>query len=200
MKRVLLSQLRDRNATLATFRQAADQLATVLAVEASSRLSKREIAVKTPLANTQGLCFCDPLVLVPILRSGFAMLPSFLRFFPDALVGFIGVRRNEETAEAHLYYSNLPSLSNDQSIFILEPMIATGGSSVLAVNLLKEAGALESQITLITFLGAPEGIQFFKEQCPQADLVVAQIDEGLNDHKWILPGLGDFGDRYFGTQ
>lgn len=199
MKKTLITILRNRHTSVEQFRQATDQLGTVLAVECDVLFPKATIFVDTPLAHTHGVCFKHESVLVPILRSGLVLLPPFMRFHPSASVGFIGTRRDEKTAIPELYYSKLPPFGPDNPILLLDPMIATGGSAALAVKVLKEAGALEKQITLISFIAAPEGISRFQKECPEVGLVVAQVDEGLDEQKRILPGLGDFGDRYFGT-
>lgn len=200
MKETLITILRDSNSTIEQFRQATDQLGTVMAIESSVIFQKATIFVDTPLAKTHGVHFKHTPLLVPILRSGLVMLHRFIHFYPSAKVGFIGARRNEETAIADLYYSNLPAFDSDTPILLLDPMIATGGSASLSVEALKKAGADERQITLISFIGSPEGILRFQKEHPEAGLLVAQTDEGLNASKWIVPGLGDFGDRYFGTE
>lgn len=199
MKKTLITVLRNRNTSIEQYRQASDQLATVLAVECDALFPKATLFVDTPLARTHGVCFKHESVLVPILRSGLVLLSPFMRFHPGAGIGFIGTRRNEKTAIPELYYSKLPPFNRYNPIFLLDPMIATGGSAALAVQVLKEAGAVEKQITLIAFIGAPEGIARFQKECPGVGLVVAQVDEGLDEKKRIIPGLGDFGDRYFGT-
>jgi uracil phosphoribosyltransferase len=199
MKKTLVTVLRNKNATMEEYRQATDQLGTVLAVECDALFPKATVFVDTPLARTHGTCFKHESVLVPILRSGLVLLPPFMRFHPGASVGFIGIRRDEETALPELYYNKLPEFTVDNPILILDPMIATGGSAAMAVKVLKAAGAVEKQMTLISFIASPEGITRFQKECPEVGLVVAQVDEGLDDQKRILPGLGDFGDRYFGT-
>lgn len=200
MKKTLITILRNQNTTSEQYRQAADQLGTVLAVECDALLPKATLFVDTPLARTQGVCYKHEAVLVPILRSGLVLLPPFMRFHPCASIGFIGTRRDEKTAIPELYYSKLPPFNHDNPIFLLDPMIATGGSASLAVSVLKAAGAVEKQITLISFIASPEGIARFQKECPEVGLVVAQIDERLDEKKCIIPGLGDFGDRYFGTK
>lgn len=199
MKKTLITILRNRNTSVEQYRQAADQLGTVLAVECDTLFPKTTVFVDTPLARAQGECFKHEFVLIPILRSGLVLLPPFMRFHPGASVGFIGARRDEKTAIPELYYTKLPPFTHDNPILLLDPMIATGGSAALAVKVLKEAGAIEKQITLISFIASPEGITRFQNECPEVGLVVAQVDEGLDAQKWIIPGLGDFGDRYFGT-
>lgn len=199
MKKTLITVLRNRNTSVEQYRQAADQLATVLAVECDALFPKATFDVDTPIARTQGVGYTQKPVLVPILRSGLVLLPPFMRFHPAAAIGFIGTRRDEKTAIPELYYTKLPPFNQDNPILLLDPMIATGGSAALAVKILKSAGAIEKQITLISFIGSGEGIARLQKECPDMGLVVAQVDEGLNDQKWIVPGLGDFGDRYFGT-
>lgn len=199
MKRALITILRNRHTSTEQYRQAADQLGTVLAIECTNLFPESTLFVDTPLARTQGVCIKHKFVLVPILRSGLVLLPPFMRFHPGASIGFIGTRRDEKTAIPELYYSKLPPINHDNPILLLDPMIATGGSAALAVKVLKEAGAVEKQITLISFIAAPDGITRFQKECPEAGLVVAQVDEGLDEQKRIVPGLGDFGDRYFGT-
>jgi uracil phosphoribosyltransferase len=200
MKKTLITVLRNRNTGIEKFRQAADQLGTVLAVESAELFPKAAVLVDTPLAqHTHGTSLNLEPILVPILRSGLVLLPPFMRFYPAVRVGFIGTRRDEKTAIPALYYNNLPSFSTDNPILLLDPMIATGGSAALAIQVLKAAGAVEKQIALIAFIASPEGISHFQNECPEVRLIVAQIDEGLDEQKRIVPGLGDFGDRYFGT-
>ena len=199
MKKTLITTLRNRNSSIEEFRQATDQLGTVLAIEADALYPKSSIFIDTPLMQTHGTAFNHDPLLIPILRSGLCLLSPFMRFYPRSTVGFIGVCRNEETAKPELYYSKVPPFKPETPIFVLEPIIATGGSATLAIKKIKELGASENQITLISFIASPEGITAFQKECPEVNVVIAQVDEGLNDKKWILPGLGDFGDRYFGT-
>lgn len=199
MKKILITRLRDRHTSRELYRQTADQLGALLAIECAAHFPKTALEVETPLASTQGERFQHIPILVPILRSGIALLPPFLRFWPQADIGFLGIRRDETTAIPEHYYSKLPQVNTKSPIVLLDPMIATGGSATLAVNILKSKGAKEQQITLVSFIGAPEGILRFQTECPEARLIVAQIDERLDEKKYIFPGLGDFGDRYFGT-
>ena len=199
MKKTLITTLRNKNSSIEEFRQATDQLGTVLAIEAGALYPKKNIFIDTPLMSTHGTAFNHDPLLIPILRSGLCLLSPFMRFYPRANVGFIGICRDEETAKPKLYYLKIPAFTPETPIFILEPMIATGGSALLAIKKIKALGAKARQITLISFIASPEGITAFQKECPEVNLVIAQVDEGLNDKKWILPGLGDFGDRYFGT-
>ncbi len=199
MKEVLLTQLRDRNTSTEAFRAAADQLALILAAESGKLLPKSERSVETPFRKATGTELAHTPVLVPILRSGLALLEAFLRIYPSSAVGFFGIRRDETTALPHLYYSNLPRITVDLPIFLLDPMLATGQSAALAVKLLKEAGAAESKITLISIIAAPEGVAHLQHHCPSLATQIVHVDEQLNKEHWIVPGLGDFGDRYFET-
>lgn len=199
MKSTIMAILRNRNTTMEQFRFAADQLGTVLAAESAAFLPKVTVPVVTPLAKTEETVIKDQVMLVSILRSGLIFLPPFLKFYPNALIGLIGARRDEVTAIPQLYYTKLPPFTPDNPILLLDPMLATGGSSCLAIKVLIEAGATDSQITLISAIAAPEGVAMLKKEHPQVNLIIAQVDERLNEHKFIHPGLGDFGDRYFGT-
>lgn len=200
MKKVLITQLRDRTATIEGFREAAWQLANVLAIESSAFFPKKSIFVDTPLTkHVAGEAIKQDCVIVPILRSGLTLLNPFLQFYPYANVGFIGLRRDEATALPELYYVNLPSITKDTYVILLDPMIATGGSASRAIGLLKESQAMEKNILLASFIASPEGIDRLKKDYPDMHLLVAQVDKGLDEKKYICPGLGDFGDRYFGT-
>jgi uracil phosphoribosyltransferase len=199
MKEALLTILRDRFSTLEHFRKAADQIAVLVAAESGSFISKETRSVETPLGMTKGVRIKESPVLVPILRAGLVLLPAFLKLYTEAPVGLIGIRRDERTASPQFYYANLPPIQNETPIFLLDPMLATGQSAAMAAKLVIEKGAVESQIVLFSILAAPEGVNFFKSQYPHIRSSIIQIDQSLNVSKWILPGLGDFGDRYFGT-
>ena len=199
MKETLITALRDRRTTCEEFRRAADRLSTLLAIESSELLPHNDVTVETPLAKAHCSTLAEEVVLVPILRSGLTLLFPFLQYYPKARVGFLGERRDEVTAIPELYYQKLPVIADNDSVLILDPMIATAGSAILAVKILKDAGVREEQMTLVTMIGAPEGILRFKKECPKVGFICAQIDQALNAHKFIMPGLGDFGDRYFGT-
>lgn len=200
MKKILISILRNQNTLIEAYRKAAEQLSTLLAIESSQFLPKQPLVIQTPLAQTNGVYLENNMILVPVLRSGLVLLPSFLHFYPKARVGFIGARRDEKTAIAELYYLKLPALSSDTKILVLDPMIATGGTASLAIKTLIESGAEEKKITLISFISSPEGMKRLQEEYPKVGLLIAQIDEGLDPAKRIIPGLGDFGDRYFGNE
>ena len=200
MKSLLITKLRDKESSLEEFRTAAYHLGDTLAHITMSHFQKKEITVETPLGETTGACFDEPVVLVPILRAGLVLLPPFLSLFPWARVGIIGLRRNETTAIADKYYENFPELSYKDHIIVLDPMLATGGSAINAIKCLLEKGADLNKIKMVCMIGATEGIQAFKAEYPSIDLIIAQEDSVLTDDKFIYPGLGDFGDRFFGTE
>lgn len=199
MKHPLLSELRDKNTNTAGFRRAANRMATLLAAEAASYIALESHEIETPLAKTEGSRLKDEIVLVPILRAGLSLLPSFMELFPDSKVGFLGIKRDEETALPHLYYQNLPSFNPRQFYIILDPMIATGGSGSAAVKILKDRGVPEEKMLYVGIVGAPDGMHALKQAAPNLRVICGEIDPALNSKKYIVPGLGDFGDRYFGT-
>lgn len=199
MKKTVLTTLRDTKTTLKDFREAAEQLSYLLAMEAGELLEVEKFSLQTPLIKTQGERFAKEIVIIPILRAGLAMLPSFLRIFSHAKVGFFGMRRDEETKDPHLYYENLPKLNKDQEVIVIDPMLATGGSGALAIQHLYHKEIKDSQIVYVSIIAAPVGVKRIKECAPKCRLVVGQIDERLDQNAFIVPGIGDFGDRYFGT-
>ncbi len=200
MKDTLITILRDKNTPRASFRKAADALSSILAAETGEHLSKATISVETPLAQTEGVRLAHHIVFVPILRSGIAMVPAFYTYFPDAKVGFVGMKRDEKTAIAASYYENLPEIGKDDQVLVLDPMIATGGSGVATLKKLVDAGVPQEKIVFVALISAPEGVGLIEESFPQITLIIAQRDSGLNEEKFIIPGIGDFGDRYFGTE
>ena len=200
MKEIFLTRLRDKHVSSADFRLYANKLAYILATEVAASLERRSVTVKTPLATAQGYEFAGSVVLVPILRSGIALLYPFLDFFTNARVGFVGLRRSEETAIAQQYYQKMPVVGSNDNVIILDPMIATGGSGSAAVRLLLSQGIAPQKLTFVSVIAAPEGLEVLQSVCPEMTIVGPFVDEGLNDQKFIIPGLGDFGDRYFGTE
>lgn len=197
VKSLYLSTLRNEHSTTSEFRLAADQLSHLLAYEALSHLKIKEVTINTPNAPTIGTIINQKIVLIPILRSGMAMLPVFLHYVPSALVGIVGLKRDEQTAKAHWYYCNLPSLDETQCIIILDPMIATGGTGLELLTRLTNEGVNQHQIIYTSMICAPEGIDAIKYVFPYVTFVTAATDLQLNSSKFIVPGLGDFGDRYF---
>lgn len=197
MRESLLTVLRDEKTPVEAFRQAAHQLAALLAAEASALVTEDPKIVKTPLGQAEGASISHRVVLVPILRAGLTLLPAFLKYFPQASIGLIGIRRDEETAKPHLYYEHIPALKRTDLVLILDPMIATAGTALLAIDHLIKKGA--SQMALIGMLGSREGLEKIESEHPDLTLIVAAEDPELNNRKFIVPGLGDFGDRYFGS-
>ena len=192
----ILTRLRDASTAPAQFRALARQLTLLLAVEATRDLPVREHTVQTPLETTQGHSLAQPIVAVPILRAGLGMLEAITELFTDVRVGYIGLERDEATAIARAYYCKLPPIGASR-VLLLDPMLATGGSAAQAIEVLLKAGAQD--IVHVCVVAAPEGVRLLNERFPQVRIVAASIDRGLNDRKFIVPGLGDFGDRLYGT-
>lgn len=191
-----LTTLRDASTPHEHFRRLTRKLSTLLVSEASRDLPLRQVDVETPLERTRGGRLDAEIVLVPVLRAGMGMLEALLDLFPGASVGYVGLERDEETAVARRYYLKLPNLP-DRYVFLLDPMLATGGSALAAIEALQEQGA--RSIRLLCIVAAPEGIALLEKECPDVDIYAAAVDRQLDDRKYILPGLGDFGDRLFGT-
>ena len=192
-----LGYLRDRRTDVADFRRYARLLTQLLCFEATRDLALRAQTVETPLEHTEVRRLDEQVVLVPVLRSGLAMLDTVGSLFPHARVGFIGLERDEETAIARGYYRKLPSRLGNAQVMILEPMLATGGSACATLELIHAAGA--QHVRLVCVVAAPEGAKEVQRRFPDTGIYTAVLDRGLNERKYILPGLGDFGDRYFGT-
>lgn len=192
-----LVALRDVNTPTDAFRRNARSLTLILAYRVLADLPTREVQVETPLETTGGRVLEHNVVFVPVLRAGLAMLDSMADFVPGSKVGFVGLERNEETAIARNYYEKLPAQLADADTIILDPMLATGGSAVATVELLLRQGA--KRISLACVVAAPEGIAAVHARFPQVSICTGVVDRCLNERKYILPGLGDFGDRYFGT-
>jgi uracil phosphoribosyltransferase len=195
LTRHYLTILRDENTGPEAFRSAARSLTYTLVLEATKRLPLTEVKVTTPMEPTTGHVV-DDVVAIAVLRAGLGMLDAVLDMIPDCKVGFAGVQRDEATAKPMEYYANLPDLSG-ASVLILEPMLATGGSLSWAVDKAKESGATD--IHALCVVTAPEGVGRMYDDHPDVQIVAATHDRDLNDAKYILPGLGDMGDRLFGT-
>jgi uracil phosphoribosyltransferase len=192
-----LVALRDVNTGTDDFRRHARLLTLILAFHVLADLPVRRVAIQTPLEETGGEVIDRNVIFVPVLRAGLAMLDAMSDFVPGSKVGFVGLERDEETAIAHSYYQKLPAQLADAETIILDPMLATGGSARATVDLLKRNRA--QRIRLACVVAAPEGIQHLRQMHPDVRIFTAVVDRGLNERKFILPGLGDFGDRYFGT-
>lgn len=193
-----LSLIRDRKTPGSLFRTLIDEGGLILATEATRTLATESIVVETPLERTGTfrLKSLDP-VLVPVLRAGLGLLPSFLKLLPTAKVGHLGLYRDHDSLVPVPYYRNFPPLLEARSVFVLDPMLATGGSASEAIRQLKAAGAIN--LSLVAMLAAPEGLKRLQSDHPDLTIVVGAVDRQLNDKGYILPGLGDAGDRLFGT-
>lgn len=181
------------------FRELLDEITMLIAFEATKATRVVPTSVKTPLVETMGVKIASPKpLIIPILRAGLGMLSGMMRLMPIAEVGFIGMVRNEETFKADIYTERLPKDLSNRQCFLLDPMLATGGSFASSIDFLIERGATD--ITALCILGAPEGIEYLQQRFPNfpGRLVLAACDEGLNEHKYIVPGLGDAGDRLYG--
>ncbi len=192
----LLAQLRDETTPPEHFRTLTRALTQILVVEATRYLPTRPQIVRTPLEDTEMQVLDTGLVAVPVLRAGLGMLDAVLELLPEATVGYVGLERDETTAIASAYYCKLPPLQG-RTTLLLDPMLATGGSAASAVRQLMDAGA--SQLQLLCMVAAPEGVKYLEAEFPDLRIVTAALDRELNEKRYILPGLGDFGDRLFGT-
>jgi uracil phosphoribosyltransferase len=188
--------LRDRTTKPATFRTLSHQIGLQLALEATRDLPTKEVAIETPLESMQAPVLAQSLVVVPILRAGLGMLQPYTDLFPSVSVGYVGMERDHDTAEARSYYCKLPPLEG-RRVLCVDPMLATGGSAIQALNVIKEAGATD--LRLVTIVSSPEGVAALESAHPDVPLVTAAIDRELNAQSYIMPGLGDFGDRLYGT-
>ena len=192
-----LVRLRDAETPCDEFRRLARRVSLLLAVEATRDLRLVETTVTTPLEQARGQRLADRVVAVPVLRAGLGMLDAFLELVPQAQVGYFGLERNEETAVARRYYEKVPASLGGAIVFLLDPMLATGGSAAMALEGLAGLGA--RQVRLLSIVAAPEGVAHLTSATPEAVIYTAAVDRELNARKYILPGLGDFGDRLFGT-
>ncbi len=193
----ILVALRDARTDHPTFRRLGTRISVLLATEALRDLPTRCTSVETPLAEAHGSRVAADVVVVPVLRAGLGMLDAVLELWPAARVGHIGLQRDEMTAIASQYYAKLPAGLDGSFVIMIDPMLATGGSAVAALDLLKDAGA--RNIRIICIVAAPEGIALVERHHPDVHIFTPVVDEGLNEHKYIVPGLGDFGDRLYGT-
>ena len=192
-----LTVLRDRNTDWPSFRHALYECSAILAVEVARRLPLVETEIETPLETTKGQRLSEQVVVVPVLRAGLGMVDGFLRLLPDARVGHLGMARDEHAHKPVDYYSRLPPGLSESYVYVLDPMLATGGSAVNALQHLREAGA--RQLGLVCLVSAPEGIEAVASAHPEVHIWTAAVDRGLDENAYIRPGLGDAGDRVFGT-
>ncbi len=192
-----LRGLRDKNTHFAKFRRLVEAISQALFWEASRHLPLKPVEVETPLETTPAYQLERPIALVPILRAGLGMVNGILGIVPQAHVGMLGMYRNEETLQPVDYYLRFPPGIEEMDVFLLDPMLATGGSAVAAVSKLKSAGV--RYLTMLAIIAAPEGVRAMVDAHPDVPIFTAALDRQLNDKGYILPGLGDAGDRYFGT-
>ena len=192
-----LASLRNKRTAPEHFRRAATRISVLLAAEALRDIATTTVVVDTPLGPAEGKAIGPDVVVVPVLRAGLGMLDAVLALVPDARVGHIGLQRDEMTAIASQYYSKLPAGIDAAYVMMIDPMLATGGSAVAALDLLRQAGA--RSVRIICIVAAPEGIALVERHHPDVAIYTPAVDRGLNEQKYIVPGLGDFGDRLYGT-
>jgi|SRR5437867_862401 len=193
-----LSILRDRRTNNHLFRTTLRRISSVMAFEVTRDLKLGRRTVRTPLEKTTGYTLVDEIVIVPVLRAGLGLIEGFLDFIPEARVGHVGIYRNEKTLEPVDYYSKFPRVLNNALVLLLDPMLATGGSGTAAISFLKQKGA--KRIRFVSLLAAPEGVKKISAAHPDVRIFSTVLDRQLNSHGYILPGLGDAGDRIFGTE
>ena len=195
-----LSILRDKNTGVKEFREAVGEIAALMCYEATRNLPTKEVEIETPVATAKVKVLAGKkLAIVPILRAGLGMVDTMISLIPSAKVGHIGLFRDPETHEPVKYYCKMPPDISERQVFIVDPMLATGGSAIAAIDILKNEYGCKS-ITLMDIIAAPEGIQAVSEAHPDIDIIVTAVDEKLNENAYIVPGLGDCGDRIFGTK
>lgn len=191
--------IRDKDTSTKQFREVIEEIATLMAYEAFKEVPTQQIVVETPLEKVeQTVVKENSIAIVPILRAGLGMVSGLLSLFPAAKVGHIGMYRDEETMEPHEYYCKLPQAIEDKVVMLVDPMLATGGSANDAIDLLQKRGC--KKIKFMSIIGAPEGVEAVAEKHPEVEVYVSTLDRCLNENCYILPGLGDAGDRLFGTK
>ena len=193
-----LALIRDEDTGHKKFRELATEITMFLCYEALKKVRVKKVEVQTPVEKAECYKIDDDLVVVPILRAGVGMLEGILGLIPTARVGFLGMYRDEETKMPVAYYKKLPHQTDGGLCIVIDPMLATGGSTAAAIDVLKESGA--KTIVVICIVTCPEGLELVEKAHPDVEIYTASIDDHLNDHKYIVPGLGDAGDRLFGTR
>ena len=193
-----LTQMRKKETGTKDFRENLDEIAELMAYEVCRALPIQPVSIETPICPTTGFELSKEVVIVPILRAGIGLLDGIRRLVPTAKVGFIGMYRDEKTLEPHEYFAKFPGNLADSIVMIVDPMLATGGSAVDAINAVKKRGA--KNIKLVCLVGVPEGVQRVQHEHPDVDIYLAALDDHLNESGYIVPGLGDAGDRIFGTK
>lgn len=194
-----LTIIRDKNCGTKVFREVVDEIAMLMAYEVSRDMPLEDIVIETPITETtQKTLSGKKVAIIPILRAGIGMVDGILELIPATKVGHIGLYRDEETLAPHEYFVKLPEDIDARQLFVVDPMLATGGSAIMAIDALKARGA--SNIKFVCLVAAPEGVKALQEAHPDIDIYTASLDEKLNDKGYIVPGLGDAGDRLFGTK
>jgi len=194
-----LTIIRDKNCGTKVFREVVNEIAMLMAYEVSRDMPLEDIEIETPITlSTQKTLSGKKVAIVPILRAGIGMVDGILELIPAAKVGHIGMFRDEETLEPHEYFFKMPEDIDNRQLFIVDPMLATGGSAIMAIDSLKKRGA--SNMKFVCLVAAPEGVKVLQEAHPDVDIYTAALDDQLNDQGYIVPGLGDAGDRLFGTK
>ena len=192
-----LSHLRDQTTSIQKFRHHSDKICQLLFAEAIRGLDFKNVAIETPLAKMTAQKLADEIIVVPVLRSGIAMLFGAMQLLPKSKIGFVGLARDEETAVASEYYWKLPPINKNSVVIVTDPMLATGGSLLHLLRRVSQEKPKEMRVVCV--IAAPEGITAISQEFPQVKIYTACVDEKLNHKKYIVPGLGDYGDRYFGT-
>ena len=193
-----LTILRNKRTKNSLFRQTINEISYLIAAEVLKHIKFKKINIQTPIQNTSGNEISNPLIIIPILRAGLGLVEGFVKFLPNVEKGHIGLYRDEQTYQPVEYLCKLPKVSN-KTILVLDPMLATGNSSSAAIDLIKERGVKVKNIKLVSLLAAPEGIKNIRKNHKDLHIFTCSLDKGLNKKKYIVPGLGDAGDRYMGT-
>ena len=194
-----LTMIREKNCGTKVFREVVNEIAMLMAYEVSRDMPLEDVVIETPMGkSTQKTLSGKKVAIIPILRAGIGMVDGILELIPAAKVGHVGLYRDEETLQPHEYFVNLPEDIESRQLFVVDPMLATGGSAIMAIDSLKERGA--SNIKFVCLVAVPEGVKALQEAHPDVDIYTAALDERLNEDGYIVPGLGDAGDRLFGTK
>ena len=193
-----LTILRNKRTKNSLFRQTMNEISYLIAAEVLKHIKFKKIKIQTPIQNTSGNEISNPLIIIPILRAGLGLVEGFVKFLPNVEKGHIGLYRDEQTYQPVEYLCKLPKVNN-KTILVLDPMLATGNSSSAAIDLIKERGVKVKNIKLVSLLAAPEGIKNLRKNHKELHIFTCSLEKGLNKKKYIVPGLGDAGDRYMGT-
>lgn len=193
-----LTIARDKDTNMRDFRAVINEIGGLMAYEITRDLPEKDVVTETPICETTTQVLAKEIVIVPILRAGIGMVEGIHSLIPNAKIGHVGLYRDEETLEPHEYYAKFPKEMPESQVLLVDPMVATGGSVIMAIDAIKKRGAKD--IKLVGLVGAPEGVQKIQEEHPDVDIYLAALDEKLNEVGYIVPGLGDCGDRLFGTK